>query len=584
MKTFFTTLFALLFMAPIIHASGDPDYCFAYGKSDYYGWIAGVRMCNVYNHSGFSYDGYGDYMHQTIQVEAGKKYPITLTPRTWPAFHEDARWTVWIDFDHNGKFDDDEVVVHDSYSREITAWVVIPSDAKDGDTRMRVGMRFIYDPVPCGYYWYGEVEDYSVHIKNPYYGYGNHDYCHMWGKKSNYGYIKQVKICEINKVTGCDPSGYADYTKWMCKLTQNKSHEIYLKPYLRKQYNWRGDWYMEKPRWMVWIDYNQNFKFDKEELVCDSACYDPLKMHINVPSWAKPGKSRMRVAMNFKDHHDKPDPCDYFWYGEVEDYSVWIEHGPPAPKYCESGAQDPNYGYIYQVWFGDIDNYSDYSHNGYADYTQKSTVMYRNDKGTLMLKPSLNWVHDHYYGWIKPSAYWNVWIDFNQNGKFDNNEKVAFHHSDSWVWSYVYIPSWAKTGKTRMRVAMGFDDYPEACGTYWYGEVEDYTVDIRDHYDPLVAPPVTEMTELNPGENIRNRDVYEIGIAPNPASSSIRLELPGTGQGLLSIMNVSGTTVANKSIAAGSHQESIDQLQTGTYFVRWIDGQGQVYVKRFIKN
>ena len=582
MKTSFTTLLCLLLTTTFLQANGDPDYCSAYGKSEYYGWIAGVRMCNVNNHSGFSYNGYGDYMHQTIEVEAGKKYPISLTPRTWPAFHEDARWTVWIDFDHDGKFEESEVVVKDSYSREITAWVVIPSDAKDGDTRMRVGMRFIYDPVPCGYYWYGEVEDYAVHVKNPYYGHG-YDYCKGWGKNSKYGYIKQVKVCEINKVSGCDPSGYADYTKLMCKITQNKRHDMYLKPYLRKQYDWWGDWYMEKPHWMVWIDYNQDQKFDKEEMVCDSACYDPLQMHFDVPSWAKPGKTRMWVAMHFKDHDKyKPDPCDGFWYGEVEDYSVWVENGPPAPKYCESSGQDPNYGYIYQVWLGDLDNYSNYSHNGYGDYTHMSTVMYRNDHGTLFLKPSLNWVHDAHYGWIKPSAYWCVWIDFNHNGKFDYNEKVAFDHSSSWVWSYVYIPAWAKTGKTRMRVAMGFDDYPDPCGTYWYGEVEDYTIDIHDHYDPLVVNPPLDNPQI--GTTVLNRDLLDIGIAPNPASSSIRLDLPGNGEGQLSIISLAGNVIVQQTRSAGSSQESIDQLQAGTYFVRWIDATGEVYTKRFIKN
>lgn len=132
-----------------------------------------------------------------------------------------------------------------------------------------------------------------------------------------------------------------------------------------------------------------------------------------------------------------------------------------------------------------------------------------------------------------------------------------------------------------MRVAMAFDDYPEACGTYWYGEVEDYTIDIHDHYDPLVINPGVDPQI---GTTVLNRELPDIGIAPNPASSSIRLDLPGSGEGQLSIISLSGKVILQQPRSAGSSQESIDQLQAGAYFVRWIDANGEVYTRRFIKN
>ena len=60
--------------------------------------------------------------------------------------------------------DDDEKILwaHTKYS--IWKNVKIPASAKSGKTRMRVALRWVYWPKPCGEYWYGEVEDYSVHI------------------------------------------------------------------------------------------------------------------------------------------------------------------------------------------------------------------------------------------------------------------------------------------------------------------------------------------------------------------------------------------------------------------------------------
>ncbi len=80
-----------------------------------------------------------------------------------------------------------------------------------------------------------------------------------------------------------------------------------------------------------------------------------------------------------------------------------------------------------------------------------------------------------------------IWIDFNQNGSFtDPGEEVVYQGGFTYSPSgYILsgllsIPSTATLGTTRMRVSLieGGSTSSTPCGTYGYGETEDYLVDI----------------------------------------------------------------------------------------------------------
>lgn len=83
-------------------------------------------------------------------------------------------------------------------------------------------------------------------------------------------------------------------------------------------------------------------------------------------------------------------------------------------------------------------------------------------------------------------AYFNVWIDYNADGFFDpNNERVFSGGSTSsgvpGVNGPIIIPFSSDTGVTRLRVTLreqGTSSDP-ACGSFGWGEVEDYNVKIN---------------------------------------------------------------------------------------------------------
>ena len=93
-------------------------------------------------------------------------YPLTLTTGT-PYTSDD--YGIWIDFNQDGDFYDtgENVVCEIDNGLASHTWdIAIPSDAMQGETRMRIRLKYSGSDCgdPCGTTTYGEVEDYTVVI------------------------------------------------------------------------------------------------------------------------------------------------------------------------------------------------------------------------------------------------------------------------------------------------------------------------------------------------------------------------------------------------------------------------------------
>ena len=145
--------------------------------------------------------------------------------------------------------------------------------------------------------------------------------------------------------------------------------------------------------------------------------------------------------------------------------------GPSDPPtgYCAAAGQEPWQRWISNVSFGDINH--DSFKEGYADFTDQSTVVVKGNAYAISLTPD--------FSWQTYDEHWRVWIDYNRDGDFDDpNEMVFEGHGESTVSGTVIIPGTAANGATRMRVAMQDDVYAGPCETFQLGEVEDYLVQI----------------------------------------------------------------------------------------------------------
>ena len=160
---------------------------------------------------------------------------------------------------------------------------------------------------------------------------------------------------------------------------------------------------------------------------------------------------------------------------DIGNYTIDIEAQQVSEcelDYCESTTESTNWEWIAGVNLASMVNVSA-NNGGYADFTHLIANLPQASTQVIQLTP----------GFLNPlnpfNECWRIWIDFNQDGDFeDDGELVLFVSSKKVIYRSFTIPATAKLGKTRMRVAMNFDAYPEPCGTSGNGEVEDYSVNI----------------------------------------------------------------------------------------------------------
>ena len=143
-----------------------------------------------------------------------------------------------------------------------------------------------------------------------------------------------------------------------------------------------------------------------------------------------------------------------------------------ADQYCASQGNSVNDEYISNVKFGSINKTS--TGQSYSNFTSTTTDVNKGTNYTLTVTPTWTGTqYDEGYG---------AWIDFNQDGDFNDAGEQVFSKAPSKtspVTGTISIPNSALSGTTRLRIAMKYNGTPTSCETFDYGEVEDYTVNIK---------------------------------------------------------------------------------------------------------
>ncbi|NNC83610.1 MAG: T9SS type A sorting domain-containing protein [Flavobacteriales bacterium] len=131
--------------------------------------------------------------------------------------------------------------------------------------------------------------------------------------------IVQLILSNIDNNSGCDPDGYGDYTDLTVNLDQGTTYDLTITTEYGSQYV------------VAWIDMNDNFVFEDEEVVVDNyviadgqggGSYTET-MDLVVPVDATLGEHIMRVKTNWN-NPVPTDACEETTYGETEDYTANI--------------------------------------------------------------------------------------------------------------------------------------------------------------------------------------------------------------------------------------------------------------------
>lgn len=226
--------------------------------------------------------------------------------------------------------------------------------------------------------------------------------------------------------------------------------------------------------------------------------------------------------------------------------------------YCTASANSTADERIGRVQLGTINNLSTGT-AGYENFTAISTNLVRGTANTITITPT--WT-----GTVYREAY-RVYIDYNRDGDFTDAGESVYSRARTNVTPVsgsFTVPTTATLGSTRMRVIMRYNTTPTTpCGTFDFGQVEDYTVNIT----------------ATAREEASNNQI-SFNLYPNPVKGDVvnisNLEVDSN----YTIYNMMGQElgkgkIENESIYVGS-------LAAGTYLIEVSNANGATS-KRFIK-
>ncbi len=155
---------------------------------------------------------------------------------------------------------------------------------------------------------------------------------------------------------------------------------------------------------------------------------------------------------------------------DTETKASYIVVNNQVITYCTASGNDYSYEHIAGVQVGSISNSSNAA--GYTDFTSITGNLSKGSSISVTLTPG--------FASSSYTEYWKIFIDYNGDGDFaDSGEEVFSGSGSSTVSGNFTVPTSANSGNTRMRVVMKYSSYGTSCGTFTYGEVEDYTVNIQ---------------------------------------------------------------------------------------------------------
>jgi cyanophycinase-like exopeptidase len=226
--------------------------------------------------------------------------------------------------------------------------------------------------------------------------------------------------------------------------------------------------------------------------------------------------------------------------------------GGGTVTYCTSKGADSGSEWIKKVAIGTISNLSN-ANGGYADFSSQVTNISKGVATTLTLTPGFS---------ATRKLYWKVFIDLNNNGVFtDSGEEVYAIFSSQTLTPKITIPNSASNGNIRMRIIVSYNSISSSCGTYNYGETEDYTLNVTGGTAKVAKNKETEIVHTS------------TVIYPNPAKDIVTISFTAEQkqETPILIFNLGGSIVksikTNSVVGLNNIDIDLSELQSGQYIV-----------------
>ncbi|MEO1258994.1 MAG: GEVED domain-containing protein [Bacteroidota bacterium] len=502
----------------------DPtNYCPAEGEFPWVDWITGFSLNTIAQESGKSQ--YSDFTTNSTDLNVGGSYPVAIeNSYSWQTYDEYIK--VWIDYNRNGSFEEpDEIAFQTSIpapplgteSSISNGTINVPATADEGATRMRIALKRGAYPTPCEIIPFGEVEDYSINLTS-----GGAMPCNLTAS------ITDIS-CQ-NNGTATDPSD--DTFDFQLSVTGNNASANWTAMINGTQYT---NPYGNKIS-IGGIPINgSNLIFTIIDEV-DSACsviqnVTPPAPCSNTTPCSISADMSTPICQNNGTPDDPVDDSYTFnltvtgnntggnWntnvLGQLQSgsYGVTTQMGPypiaqgsqvitisdesdnacltdltinpPATcsagtngnDYCSSTSGFPWHDWISGVLFEQIDNGS--GKTAFSDFTNQSANVAAGNSYPIAMTCG--------FSWYTYDEHWMVWIDYNQDGTFQEPDEIALSifepappngTDNHTIFGNIDIPGTALSGPTRMRISLKRSSAAAPCETLPFGEVEDYTINI----------------------------------------------------------------------------------------------------------
>ena len=262
---------------------------------------------------------------------------------------------------------------------------------------------------------------------------------------------------------------------------------------------------------------------------------------------------------------------------DLGEYTLMIdcaaEETPPPPEYCESWGTTNGNKWIESFNIGTYTNYSG-TNGGYGDYTNEVIELPLLSALTIELGPSTN---------DNSVRKWSIWIDYNQDGMFSDEEQAFSTSANGIQYGSIYIPPDALPGTTRLRISMKTGRAPEPCSTFTTGEVEDYTVMLTSgsNFGGSISNSSAQSKKTEP----------TIKCFPNPTTDYVMVDISkfNNKNGAINIYNNDGKEVFSSGkqlLSENVYQVDFKTLNmpAGIYKVAVIYGKESVSRTIFVNN
>lgn len=402
---------------------------------------------------------------------------------------------------------------------------------------------------------------------------GSVDYCLPDDLSNNLEWIESVSFNDVENVSSKDQGAYGNFIgKIIPEITINDTLHLKIKQ------GYQGTNYNEY--FKVYADWNQDQSFDENEVAFESpvAGKEAIDTFILAPNHAKPGYTRMRIVMTFRDgaYACNNEDADF---GEVEDYCLLVNDTMPGKEYLKIVSENKLWNTIDTInnisYSFRINEQSFFELGGRIFYEFQRKAGPLNWENAGYVSQSNNLVESLDNGEIvtlmdfnlsvgDSVEFWPILINGQQlkvnkvdTAIFnDGIERKRIHLEDSKI---IWIEGIGNLGNPFYYLSQGSTVPFGYLSCYFENDIIVFE-ELNDQYDECL------ITSLD--ENY----LSDLTIYPNPGNG--HLNIISEKAGLLSFYNLEGRLIYKTNIDQGKNETDISNFSKGAYIVRFIQSDG----------